>query len=57
MPTELQKNTQDQNEKSNIAQYVNIMHSKYNEWIMYKTVISLTNDDTTNTNLQSLIKM
>ena len=57
MPTELQENAQDQNEKANIAQYLNIMPSKYNEWIMYKTTMSLTNDDIRNTNIQSLIKL
>ena len=56
MPTELQKNAQDQNKKANIAQYLNIMLSKYNEWIMYKTTMSLTNDYTMNINIQSLIK-
>ena len=44
MPTELQKNAQDQNEKANIAQYLNLMPSKYNEWLKYKTGMGLTND-------------
>ena len=56
MPIELQKNALDQDKRINIAQYLNIMPSKYNEWIMYKTTMSLTNDDITNTNIQSLIK-
>ena len=56
IPTELQKNAQEQNEKANIAQYLNIIPSKYNEWIMYKTAMSLINDYVMNTNIQSLIK-
>ena len=43
MPTEIQANAQTQYENTNVAQYLNIMPSKYNEWKAYKTTMETSN--------------